>query len=115
VCEDLVTKENVEKWLKYLRNELPTIPFKASTQQQSDRLVIPTFTFSICRDLIYPSCGRRYGTDPGISGAVQHWKKTSLVEKPTNPSLSGMWNRPNPICIRICSLTQVSNPFTGPK
>ena len=45
---DLVAKENVEKWLKYLRNEFPTIPFKSSTQLQSDRLVIPAgFTFAI--------------------------------------------------------------------
>lgn len=31
---DLVPKEVVEKWLDYLRNELPTVAFKASTQQQ---------------------------------------------------------------------------------
>ena len=27
-------KENVERWLRYLRNEFPTIAFKASTQTQ---------------------------------------------------------------------------------
>ncbi|XP_029463556.1 guanine nucleotide-binding protein-like 3-like protein isoform X2 [Rhinatrema bivittatum] len=31
---DLVSKEIVEKWLRYLRNEFPTVAFKASTQQQ---------------------------------------------------------------------------------
>ena len=36
---DLVPKENVEKWLKYLKNEFPTIPFKASTQVQRHNLV----------------------------------------------------------------------------
>jgi len=35
---DLVPKENLEQWLKYLRRELPAIPFKASTQIQSHRL-----------------------------------------------------------------------------
>ncbi|CAG5984058.1 unnamed protein product [Menidia menidia] len=35
---DLVTKEIVEKWIKYLRNEFPTVAFKASTQQQSKNL-----------------------------------------------------------------------------
>ncbi|XP_034537869.1 guanine nucleotide-binding protein-like 3-like protein [Notolabrus celidotus] len=35
---DLVSKEIVEKWIKYLRNEFPTIAFKASTQQQSKNL-----------------------------------------------------------------------------
>ena len=29
---DLVPREVVEAWLKYLRNELPTIAFKSSTQ-----------------------------------------------------------------------------------
>ena len=35
---DLVPKDNLEKWLKYLRQELPAIAFKASTQTQSNRL-----------------------------------------------------------------------------
>lgn len=35
---DLVPKENLTAWLKYLRNELPAIAFKASTQVQSKRL-----------------------------------------------------------------------------
>ncbi|XP_028669132.1 guanine nucleotide-binding protein-like 3-like protein [Erpetoichthys calabaricus] len=35
---DLVSKDIVEKWLKYLRNEFPTVAFKASTQQQSRNL-----------------------------------------------------------------------------
>ncbi len=39
VGTDLVPKENVEGWLKYLRNEFPTIAFKASTQTQKENLV----------------------------------------------------------------------------
>lgn len=35
---DLVTRENLESWLKLLRNEFPTIAFKASTQQQRAHL-----------------------------------------------------------------------------
>ncbi|XP_029140352.1 guanine nucleotide-binding protein-like 3-like protein [Protobothrops mucrosquamatus] len=35
---DLVSKEIVAKWLKYLRNEFPTVAFKSSTQQQSKNL-----------------------------------------------------------------------------
>uniref|UniRef100_A0A914C9Z6 Guanine nucleotide-binding protein-like 3 homolog n=1 Tax=Acrobeloides nanus TaxID=290746 RepID=A0A914C9Z6_9BILA len=35
---DLVPKENIKEWLKYLRSELPTIAFKASTQEQSNKL-----------------------------------------------------------------------------
>ncbi|KHN13186.1 Guanine nucleotide-binding protein-like 3 like [Glycine soja] len=35
---DLVPKEALEKWLKYLREELPTVAFKCSTQQQRSNL-----------------------------------------------------------------------------
>lgn len=35
---DLVPKENVMSWLKYLRQSFPTIAFKASTQEQSSKL-----------------------------------------------------------------------------
>ncbi|KAI8618275.1 P-loop containing nucleoside triphosphate hydrolase protein [Chytriomyces sp. MP71] len=35
---DLVPRDVVEKWLKYLRNEFPTIAFKASTQTQRSNL-----------------------------------------------------------------------------
>jgi len=32
---DLVPRENLQAWIKYLRNEYPTIAFKASTQQST--------------------------------------------------------------------------------
>ncbi|XP_064632401.1 guanine nucleotide-binding protein-like 3 homolog [Lineus longissimus] len=35
---DLVPREIVEKWLKYLKNEFPTVLFKASTQTQRQNL-----------------------------------------------------------------------------
>lgn len=35
---DLVPRETVEAWLKYLRNEFPTVAFKASTQTQRTNL-----------------------------------------------------------------------------
>ncbi|XP_060563645.1 guanine nucleotide-binding protein-like 3 homolog [Ruditapes philippinarum] len=35
---DLVPKENVEAWLKYLKNQYPVIAFKASTQTQNENL-----------------------------------------------------------------------------
>lgn len=34
----MVPKENIKKWLEYFRLELPTIAFKASTQEQSNKL-----------------------------------------------------------------------------
>ncbi|GAB6021291.1 Guanine nucleotide-binding protein-like 3 [Chamberlinius hualienensis] len=35
---DLIPSENLNEWLKYLRNEFPTMPFKASTQSQKHNL-----------------------------------------------------------------------------
>ncbi|XP_056590759.1 guanine nucleotide-binding protein-like 3-like protein [Triplophysa dalaica] len=35
---DLVSKDIVEKWIKYLRNEFPTVAFKSSTQHQNKNL-----------------------------------------------------------------------------
>uniref|UniRef100_A0A915CBE0 CP-type G domain-containing protein n=1 Tax=Parascaris univalens TaxID=6257 RepID=A0A915CBE0_PARUN len=35
---DLVPKENVKSWLAYLRTQMPTIAFKASTQEQNQKL-----------------------------------------------------------------------------
>lgn len=35
---DLVPKENVEQWLKYLRNYFPTVAFKCTTQHQRHNL-----------------------------------------------------------------------------
>ena len=39
---DLVPASIVQKWLKHLRNEFPTIAFKASTQTQKQHLVRAT-------------------------------------------------------------------------
>lgn len=35
---DLVPRENLDQWLKYLRTSLPTVAFKSSTQSQANRL-----------------------------------------------------------------------------
>lgn len=35
---DLVPREAAEKWLKYLREELPAVAFKCSTQEQKSNL-----------------------------------------------------------------------------
>ncbi|XP_059482357.1 guanine nucleotide-binding protein-like 3 homolog [Neocloeon triangulifer] len=35
---DLVPREILNQWLKYLRRSFPTVPFKASTQQQGQKL-----------------------------------------------------------------------------
>lgn len=38
MVSDLVPREAAEKWLKYLREELPAVAFKCSTQEQRSNL-----------------------------------------------------------------------------
>jgi hypothetical protein len=47
---DLVPKENVERWLKYLRNEYPTVAFKASTQTQRTHIGQASVSFEHASD-----------------------------------------------------------------
>ena len=42
---DLVPRDIVEKWLKHLRNEFPTVAFKASTQNQKQNLVSISWSY----------------------------------------------------------------------
>ena len=39
LISDLIPREIADQWLKYLRNEFPTVAFKASTQTQKQNLV----------------------------------------------------------------------------
>ncbi|KAJ3002404.1 Guanine nucleotide-binding protein-like 3 [Thoreauomyces humboldtii] len=52
---DLVPREVVEQWLKYLRNEFPTIAFKASTQNQRQNLGQSTVSADMASDRLLAS------------------------------------------------------------
>lgn len=41
---DLIPRDILDKWLKYLRKSVPVVAFKASTQNQSRRLAQRKFT-----------------------------------------------------------------------
>ncbi|KAG9102825.1 hypothetical protein FRC06_001014 [Ceratobasidium sp. 370] len=43
---DLVPKENVEAWLKYLRHDFPALPFRSSTQLQRSNLSHSSYSAS---------------------------------------------------------------------
>lgn len=53
---DLVPKEIVQKWLKYLRNQFPTVAFKASTQNQKQKLV--SVLYYLLSDFLVPTVAR---------------------------------------------------------
>jgi len=52
---DLVPRDVVEKWLKYLRNEFPTLAFKASTQNQKENLARSKIDFNSASDQLLQS------------------------------------------------------------
>ncbi|KAJ3033340.1 Guanine nucleotide-binding protein-like 3 [Rhizophlyctis rosea] len=52
---DLVPREVVEQWLKYLRNEFPTIAFKASTQSQRSNLGHASISADIASEALLSS------------------------------------------------------------
>lgn len=52
---DLVPKENVQAWLKHLRLELPAVAFKASTQEQKDRLKQSKIDYFVAKDEVLKS------------------------------------------------------------
>jgi len=53
---DLVPKEIVQSWLKYLRSEFPTVAFKASTQNQKQKLTQSKVTIEkASKDLLQSS------------------------------------------------------------
>jgi len=52
---DLVPKENVQAWLKHLRLELPAVAFKASTQEQKDRLKQSKIDYFVANDEVLKS------------------------------------------------------------
>ncbi|KAH7669367.1 P-loop containing nucleoside triphosphate hydrolase protein [Dioscorea alata] len=47
---DLVPREALEKWLNYLREELPTVAFKCSTQEQRSHLGLEIYLQSIQKE-----------------------------------------------------------------
>jgi len=52
---DLVPRDVVEKWLKYLRNEFPTLAFKASTQNQKENLARSKIDWNSASDQLLQS------------------------------------------------------------
>ncbi|CAF1131669.1 unnamed protein product [Rotaria sordida] len=58
---DLIPRDNLDKWLKYLRNEFPTIAFRSSTQNQRDRLGHITTSIKACDEHLLKSSNKCIG------------------------------------------------------
>ncbi|KDN49378.1 hypothetical protein RSAG8_02080, partial [Rhizoctonia solani AG-8 WAC10335] len=67
---DLVPRENVEAWLKYLRHDFPVLPFKSSTQLQRSNLSHSSYSTSSssgAQPLMYLLKSYASGAPPGTS------------------------------------------------
>ena len=60
---DLVPRDIVQKWLKYLRNEFPTVAFKASTQQQRSNLGQSKLNVTLASEKSIRSTNESIGAD----------------------------------------------------
>ncbi|CAF1024329.1 unnamed protein product [Rotaria sordida] len=58
---DLIPRDNLDKWLKYLRNEFPTVAFRSSTQNQRDRLGHITTSIKACDEHLLKSSNKCIG------------------------------------------------------
>eukprot|EP01129_Flabellula_baltica_P016106 TRINITY_DN8437_c0_g1_i1.p1 TRINITY_DN8437_c0_g1~~TRINITY_DN8437_c0_g1_i1.p1 ORF type:complete len:560 (-),score=174.44 TRINITY_DN8437_c0_g1_i1:60-1739(-) len=86
---DLVPKENVEAWLSYLRNQIPTVAFKASTQKQRNNMGISSI--------------RKYGEGdlsgvseclgaPGLISLLKNYSRSFNVKKAITVGIIGFPN-----------------------
>ena len=57
LISDLIPREIADQWLKYLRNEFPTVAFKASTQSQKQNLVSGFLIISHLYDIFLTRTG----------------------------------------------------------
>ncbi|ORX52298.1 P-loop containing nucleoside triphosphate hydrolase protein [Hesseltinella vesiculosa] len=74
---DLVPRDNVEAWLKYLRNEYPAIAFKASTQSQRHNLSQNNVSTSLASDNLLGS-SECLGADSLISLLKNYSRSSNL-------------------------------------
>ncbi|CAF1631621.1 unnamed protein product [Adineta ricciae] len=58
---DLIPRNNLDQWLKYLRNEFPTVAFRASTQNQRDRLGYVKASLKSCDEQRLRSSNKCFG------------------------------------------------------
>ncbi|KAL7988205.1 hypothetical protein Chor_007124 [Crotalus horridus] len=89
---DLVSKEIVAKWLKYLRNEFPTVAFKSSTQQQSKNLASPTTEIDELKftDLELPILGKFLLGFPNVgkSSLINSLKRSRACNTGATPGIT---------------------------
>ncbi|KFD49376.1 hypothetical protein M513_09739 [Trichuris suis] len=91
---DLIPKENIKKWLNYLRREYPAVAFKASTQEQRKKLgwisganVITSK--AIGADILMRLLAQRLGyPNVGKSSVINSLKRKIICDVGANPGVT---------------------------
>ncbi|CAF3108508.1 unnamed protein product [Rotaria socialis] len=75
---DLIPRDNLDKWLKYLRNEFPTIAFRSSTQNQRDRLGHITTSIKVCDEHLIKSSNKCIGASTLMNLLSNYCRKNNI-------------------------------------
>ncbi|CAF4006695.1 unnamed protein product [Rotaria sp. Silwood2] len=75
---DLIPRDNLDKWLKYLRNEFPTIAFRSSTQNQRDRLGHVTTSIQACDEHLLKSSNKCIGASTLMNLLSNYCRKNDI-------------------------------------
>ncbi|CAF1931165.1 unnamed protein product [Rotaria magnacalcarata] len=75
---DLIPRDNLDRWLKYLRNEFPTIAFRSSTQNQRDRLGHITTSIKACDEYLIKSSNKCIGASTLMNLLSNYCRKNNI-------------------------------------
>ncbi|CAF3407287.1 unnamed protein product [Rotaria sp. Silwood1] len=75
---DLIPRDNLDKWLKYLRNEFPTIAFRSSTQNQRDRLGHVKASLKACDEHLLKSSNKCIGASTLMNLLSNYCRKNDI-------------------------------------
>ena len=78
LCLDLIPRDNLDKWLKYLRNEFPTIAFRCSTQNQRDRLGHVKASLKACDEHLLKSSNKCIGAPTLMNLLSNYCRKNDI-------------------------------------
>ncbi|KAJ8559357.1 hypothetical protein K7X08_003415 [Anisodus acutangulus] len=117
---DLVPMEAAEKWLKYLREELPTVAFKCSTQEQKSNLGWKDYKSFADNSLINSlkrSCVVNVGATLGLTRSMQEVhldKNVKLLDYPGIVMLRSSSENDAAIALRNCKRIEKLDDPIGP-
>lgn len=75
---DLIPRDNLDKWLKYLRNEFPTLAFRSSTQNQRDRLGHVKVSLKACDEHLLKSSNKCIGASTLMNLLSNYCRKNDI-------------------------------------